>query len=96
VTQSTADECSTSKSLSLGGALNTAASFVESLSSSVSVGEFAHDLGIVGTAFTAVTDITSATNGGITPGQAGLNLCVGVATIDNNAKEYVFIHGAPC
>jgi hypothetical protein len=52
----------------MGGALGTAASFVESWTSSLSVGEFAHTFGIGGIAFTTITDITSATNGGISPG----------------------------
>jgi hypothetical protein len=65
----------------MGAAINAAASFVESWSSSLSVGEFAHNFGIAGTAFTTITDITSAASGGITPAQAGLNLGVGVATI---------------
>ena len=58
------------------GALSTAASFAESLGS-----EFAHNFGIAGTAFGTITDITSAANGGISPGHAALNLGVGVATV---------------
>jgi hypothetical protein len=58
-------------------ALTTAASFAEAWSSSV--GEFAHDFGLAGTAFGTVLDITSASNGGISRTQAGLNLAVGAA-----------------